>query len=370
MELEKIYQAIITGRAMLITGSGAHMTALGMNGEKFPSGVALAERLYKSAGIVNPENPYDLQDAADSYLETKSSDELIAELKKVLYVSKVQKEHEILYGQDWQRVYTTNYDEVPILASKDMEEPLYAVTLSDDVKLEKSKKKQCVYINGYIGNLSERTLQSEFRLSGRSYASESLNQNAWGAIFSDDLTTVECVVIVGLSLDYDLDLKRLIYAQNVHEKIVFIEDSKISEDKKRKLKRYGTVYAITMEEFTKGLDKYKSDHPMPVKMTDFHIYQCFEVAREKNTIEKATSLEVHNFFMTGQSVDSLWHTDRGIYDNLIFRKQLKEVKEDLKNNCRVIYVHANLGNGKTIFAECLKHLFEDEGYQIFCIKTQ
>lgn len=141
MELEKIYQAIITGRAMLITGSGAHMTALGMNGEKFPSGVALAERLYKSAGIVNPENPYDLQDAADSYLETKSSDELIAELKKVLYVSKVQKEHEILYGQDWQRVYTTNYDEVPILASKDMEEPLYAVTLSDDVKLEKSKKK-------------------------------------------------------------------------------------------------------------------------------------------------------------------------------------------------------------------------------------
>lgn len=33
MELEKIYQAIITGRAMLITGSGAHMTALGMNGE-------------------------------------------------------------------------------------------------------------------------------------------------------------------------------------------------------------------------------------------------------------------------------------------------------------------------------------------------
>ena len=61
-----------------------------------------------------------MQDAADSYLETKSSDELIAELKKVLYVSKVQKEHEILYGQDWQRVYTTNYDEVPILASKDM----------------------------------------------------------------------------------------------------------------------------------------------------------------------------------------------------------------------------------------------------------
>lgn len=29
MELEKIYQAIITGRAMLITGSGAHMDSIG-----------------------------------------------------------------------------------------------------------------------------------------------------------------------------------------------------------------------------------------------------------------------------------------------------------------------------------------------------
>ena len=29
--------------------------------------------------------------------------------------------------------------------------------------------------------------------------------------------------------------------------------------------------------------------------------------------------------------------------------KVREVKEDLKNNCRVIYVHANLGNGKTIF---------------------
>ncbi|MFQ9889894.1 MAG: hypothetical protein ACLRWM_05715 [Streptococcus sp.] len=101
---------------------------------------------------------------------------------------------------------------------------------------------------------------------------------------------------------------------------------------------------------------------MPVKMTDFHIYQCFEVARKK--YHRKLLLSKFIIFMTGQSVDSLWHTDRGIYDNLIFRKQLKEVKEDLKNNCRVIYVHANLGNGKTIFAECLKHLFEDEGYQI------
>ena len=369
MELEEIYQAIITGKAMLITGSGAHMTALDINGAKFPSGVALAEKLYKACGIMNPENPYDLQDAADSYLEKKSSVELITELKTMLYVSKIQHEHGILYGQDWQRVYTTNYDDVPILASKGLEKPLYAVTLSDNVKLEKNERKECVYINGYIGKLNDKTLQSEFRLSGRSYATESLNQSPWGAIFSDDLTTVDCIVIVGLSLDYDLDLKRLISAQNVLDKTVFIEHSNISEDKRRKLNRYGTVHAVTMEKFTEGLEKYKNVHPITTPMKEFHICKCFEVAREKNTIKKATSFEVHDLFMTGQYVDSLWHTNRGIYDNLIYRKQLKEVKEDLKNGCRVIYLHANLGNGKTIFTECLKHLLGKERYEIFTLKT-
>ena len=369
MELEKVYQAIIQGRAMLITGSGAHLTALDINGDKFPSGVTLAKKLYEACGIMKPENPYDLQDAADSYLEIRNSSELITELKRTLRVAKVQQEHKILYGQDWQRVYTTNYDEVPLLASQGIEEPLYAVTLSDNVKLERSEKKQCVYINGYIEKLDDKTLQSEFRLSGRSYASESLNRSQWGAVFSDDLVTVDCVVIVGLSLDYDLDLKRLICEQNVIDKTVFIEHDKISEDKKRKLKRYGTIYAITMEKFTEELQKYKKEHPTITKMKEFHIYQCFEVAKERDTIKKATSFEVHDLFMAGQYVDSLWHTSRGNYDNLICRKSLREVKADLRNNCRVVYLHANLGNGKTIFTECLKHLLEKEEYQIYTLKT-
>ena len=97
--------------------------------------------------------------------------------------------------------------------------------------------------------------------------------------------------------------------------------------------------------------------------TSFHIYQCFEVAREKNTIEKATSLEVHNFFMTGQSVDSLWHTDRGIYDNLIFRKQLKEVKEDLKNNCRAVsYTHLDVYKRQEYFRKG----FENKAWNSLC----
>ena len=46
MKLEKVYQAIINGNAMLITGSGAHMDVLTPDGKPFPSGIELSRTLY------------------------------------------------------------------------------------------------------------------------------------------------------------------------------------------------------------------------------------------------------------------------------------------------------------------------------------
>ena len=51
MELQEVYQAIINGRAILLTGSGAHMSAVRMDEKPFPSGVSLAEKLYKHVAL-------------------------------------------------------------------------------------------------------------------------------------------------------------------------------------------------------------------------------------------------------------------------------------------------------------------------------
>lgn len=88
MKLEKVYQSIIDGTALLITGSGAHTGALTTDGKAFPSGIDLAKAIYSSCGITKPENPYDLQDASDTFLEEQSADKFIVELKKMLLVGK------------------------------------------------------------------------------------------------------------------------------------------------------------------------------------------------------------------------------------------------------------------------------------------
>lgn len=105
MKLQEVYQAIINGRAILITGSGAHTEVMPPEGELFPSGIDLAKTIYQSCGISNPENPWDIQDATDTFLEKKSPDKLIVELKKMLLIGKIQQTHKWLYNQPWQRVY-------------------------------------------------------------------------------------------------------------------------------------------------------------------------------------------------------------------------------------------------------------------------
>lgn len=369
MELEKVYQAIMDGKALLITGSGAHEGALTPDGAKFPSGIDLAKAIYLSCGITKPENPYDLQDAADTFLEEKTADMFIVELKKMLLVGKVQPEHKNLYSQPWQRVYTTNYDEIPLLATKEEISTLIPATLKKKVRERDDDIKYCVYINGYIGRLNEETLQSEFRLSGKSYvASDVLDNSEFGAVFSEDIETADCIVIVGLSLDYDLDLKRFIYNQNVIDKTVFIERKGITTDKERKLKRMGKVYPMDMKCFVEELMDYRTTHLPNQLVPNAYIYRSFIKNQEKRTWKKATAREVYSLLMLGQYSDALWHREKGKYESLVYRKALKDVVSALNSGCRVIYVHANLGNGKTIFIESLKHQIQKRGYQIFTLK--
>lgn len=52
----------------------------------------------------------------------------------MLLVGQVQQEHRDLYSQPWQRVYTTNYDDVPLISTKRSALTLSPVTLNSTVK--------------------------------------------------------------------------------------------------------------------------------------------------------------------------------------------------------------------------------------------
>ena len=150
---------------------------------------------------------------------------------------------------------------------------------------------------------------------------------------------------------YDLDIKRFIFNKNVIEKTIFIESLNISSDKKRKLERMGSVEAIGMKAFVQELSEYQKKYRVTIDDKSYYCYKSFEIYEPKRPRKNATSFEVYDLFMSGQIKDSLWYRKNGKYSNLIFRQNLLDVIKCINEGVRVIYLHANLGNGKSLFIE-------------------
>lgn len=365
MEKEQVFKSILAGTAILITGSGAHMSVMTPDGEEFPSGYMLSKELYRLCGIENPDDPWDLQDASDTYLDKFSSDKLVETIKNLLTVGTIQQEQKELYSCNWQRIYTTNYDEVPRNSTRKNERPLKPVTLSVSVRENILDENLCIYLNGYIEKLTPETLDNEFKLTGRSYVVDSLGKSEWNVVMSEDLETADCVVIVGLSLDYDFDIKRLICNQKIVDKTVFIVSSDIKDNLKRKMERMGTVYPIGLQTFVEELLAYKKKYGSQPTFTSSTTYKSFQLYRPEKTVQSASALEVYDLVMRGELCTNLWYRKNGKYNNIVFRKKLKEVKEYIESGCRVIYLHANLGNGKTMFIEELKHQLKNKEISVY-----
>lgn len=372
IHLEKLFHSICEGKAILLTGSGAHLGAIDLSGNPFPTGKDLAKHLYSKCGIENPSNIYDLADAATTFIEEHSERELITELKFLFSVSGIANSHKNLYNQNWKRIYTTNYDNIPVLATKDnTSRKLYPITLSERYSERILKKNICVYINGYIDKLDETTLTSEFKLTEHSYMkAQDFENSYWGKLFDEDLDTSDYVVVVGLSLNYDLDIKRLIFNKNIYNKIVFVENKAVNEDLNRKLSRLGTVLNIGAEEFGKQLAEYRDTHTFNcVDLEEKYHYQSFERFFPINVNIAPNTNVVYNFLMNGVIDNRLWYKQNGKYQGVVYRRQLEEVEQNILNGCLLTFVHGNLGNGKTVFLELLKRRLLKKGYTIYTYRS-
>lgn len=369
MDNNELFAKICEGNAILITGSGAHINVETPDGNKFLNGKQLARYLYINAGIPEDEIDDDISNAAQTYMELKSANSLVEELKLLFNVGKIQNEHINLYNQNWKRIYTTNYDMVPMLATKEAgNKRIYPVTLSTKYNKQLLDKKLCIYINGYIDNLNEDTLSAEFKLTEDSYMkTTSFLKNHWGEIFNEDLETSSAIVVVGLSLEYDLDLKRFLKKKASDNRVFFIQSESISNNLKRKLERMGDVLPIGVERFSRDLATYSKTYIKTNDDKSFE-YKSFEEHKAEYGIDIANTFNVYDMFMYGKICNNLWHISENKYDNIVYRDKIDKVIEDLDNGSKAIFIHANLGNGKTFFLEILKRKLENKNYKIFTLK--
>lgn len=367
MELTNAIKHIIDGNAVIIMGSGASYGAKNAFGD-LPSGTKLSSLLYEKSGVI-PEDQYDLQDASLCYQEKFGTDRLITEIRSMLTCASFTSAHEIIYSLPWMRYYTTNYDDVALLAAA-KKKVITPVTLSDDYKTNHSKDNLCIHINGHIGRLNESTLNHEFKLTAVSYMSQDhILTSPWGALLANDLDTAKCIVIIGLSLKYDLDLSRIIYNADQKEKTIIIDRPMLSENAINRLSRYGTVYSIGIDSFAEQIESISSSYLPEDKKPEDRLYTAFtyEYRRRKNIVAP-TPDDVYRLFLYGDYSDSLFFKENYKYVGFVHRKQFLQAKQAvLSDNYRFIFIESDMGNGKTACLHELRYNLANEDLHIFTL---
>lgn len=346
MELEQAIKNALDGNAILFLGSGASIGALNLNKNEMSNGEALAQKIYPGVS--------DLQQATELFIEDKNNEnkdgelELISFLKKEFYSSEITEEQSILPSIPWKRIYTTNYDNVIEQAYIRASKPLLSVT-TDDNASDYLSSSELVYlhINGYIEKLNKSTLQRSFKLSSTSYNTDTFTNSKWGTLFQNDLDANASVIFIGFSMKYDLDIRRIVYKTDSN-KCIFIVWDKESTANIRFLSKYGEVYPIGINGFVKKLqttiDNYQ---PTIVSELEEAVLINFKKYNRLPLVSEPSDSEVLKYFISGIKSPNLYYNKRGEYISIIWRECVESIVNDIFNGTRAIFIHSDIGNGKT-----------------------
>lgn len=367
MDLTTAIKHILNGDAVILMGAGASYGAKNAFGD-FPSGSKLAGDLYDLCNII-PDDKNDLQDAAQTFEEMHSAISLIQEIRTRLTCASFLPCHSTIYSQPWRRYYTTNYDDVALLSAKNNGVDIIPVTLSTDFKRFHKREHLCIHINGHIGNLNENTLHAEFKLTSDSYLSHDyISKSQWGALLTDDLDAAKCIIILGLSLKYDLDLSRLLYTPEVKAKTLIIDRPDLSHNSEVRLSRFGTVEKIGVSGFADEIEKVSSTYIPLVKDPLTKLYTCFEHEFHRpSALSNPTPRDIYRLFFSGTYVNELFHQTKGTYKGFVYRSKFRDIRDAIVEKKKYIFLHADMGNGKTASIQELRSWLSKKDFHVFTL---
>lgn len=271
--------------------------------------------------------------------------------------------HKKIMGLQWKRVYTTNYDQVIEKASIESGAGYCrdAIILSDDFE-SSSKNLISVHLNGYIERLNVDKLENEFKLTDHSYSCDTLVRNPWFEFMVNDFEAASVIIVIGYSMLFDIDIKRLFSAPEISRKVIFIDSPEIDEMSKGLLENYGACYPIGIDEFSNKIDVAKKDY-VPSMSFSYKSFKC--MYHDTLTSLTPSYEDIVKFYVEGKRCEKLLEKDiSGEYKYVLNRKAMDLFLRGYRNN-KVYIALSNLGNGKTIFIDMVENELRSEDVKVF-----
>lgn len=378
MTIDTAIKAAEEGKALLVLGAGFSYDVINLNNDTMPLAAGLKERLCSDLQV-SPEEANKLTlDKVSEIYKTEYGDSRLISLLETCYRTKTFSPNmaddniaqKVIAGLPWWRVYTTNYDNAFELASSQCSINRTPITPSREIK-EYIERNLIVHINGFIDSLSSSTLLSEFRLSSTSYLLEEFERTDWFKLLQSDIDSVSAVVLIGVSFDYDLDLKRLIYnAPQFHEKVLFIDRIMTDEEIKEKYFNYeklifGNVENIGLSAFADSILKINAEF---VPSSDSIRFECFNMICQDVDVpfKKVHSTDLRQLLLKGVIDSDLLYFNRQDNEYLFRREETDNLMNCIENNTiRCFCVTSGLANGKTCFCYYAAYELQTKGIDVF-----
>ncbi len=365
MGLVKAIQHALNGDAILFLGSGASFGAKNIMGNDIISSGQLADLIYPDC-----EN---LTQAVDLFLaqsKTRMDNELklIEILRNEFICKEITGEQLYLSSIPWKRIYTTNYDNIMELSYNKSGKRIKSVSMKNEASANcDSQNTLCVHINGYIYDLEREDLKRTFKLSSVSYNTEDFSKNEWGNLFISDLSTYEKVIFIGFSMNYDLDIRRFV-SQISKDKCIFIVKNDENPNNILLLQQYGEVYNIGLEGLVSKIKEVAATYiPIQEKTLENTYLTNFKSITKFNPIfTKPSDQDVLKYYINGKRIDGLYYEENNKYMGVVKRRCVDNIIKDIENGDKAIFIHSDIGNGKTEVVEQLaRHL--SRNYKVFLL---
>ena len=351
------------GTALLFTGAGFSYGSKNIKNSSPLDSKNLSKKICTLAGI--PESD-DLYYSSEYYLQNCNSSELITLLKEEYTIKTVEKHHEIIADKRWRRIYTTNYDRVFELASNIRSKVCETVNISSPPSTF-TQKNQCVHLNGSIEDLNENSLKDDFKLTDSSYVTpDTLSNSKWKNVFSVDIEHSSAIFFVGYSM-YDLDIKRILKKDDdIKSKTFFIVKKNEDPIEVFKLKQYGHVLDIGIEEFSKIVDEIVIDNSLT--LTDSLDFFTKQIHQER--ISEPTDNEIINLFIKGTLIETeMFHATQA-KSNYLFKRIDIEKNAELIAKSNNLVITGDIATGKTIYMKQIIALLCSQGKDIFLVTKE
>ena len=215
--------------------------------------------------------------------------------------------------------------------------------------------------------LGRKCQNTTVELTDLSYVSSSLVESPWMTKFRDDITMARAVFFVVYSLKSDLDIKRVLFSStSLIDKCIFILGPDPTPSTLRRAQQYGSPLSISTDDFALQIQEKQKTY-MP-RVVDFAGRSIVKVVNPAKTLEFSDKL-IFDLLFYGTDNPYFVHFEtpkRKKY--YLQRDQYEDVLEALKIS-KIIVIHADLGNGKTMFLEGFKYRALEKGFDVFDVVT-